>query len=132
MNAGKLNKKSAHDVAVNRLLEQFRPVVAAALNNGYQIGVDDTRRQLAAQIAGVELPANGHKKRDKTVKGVVACPVPGCKNPGVKPLNCFCRPHDKSLSDEKKKKLREQQLVKRAEDRKKAAASNKEALKKTA
>lgn len=120
--AGQLSKKQQDEI-VTKILEQFKPVVEAALNDGIRIGAEETRRVLAAQIAGLEAPINldQHKKRDKTVKGVIECPVVGCKNPGIKPLHCFCQHHYNTLPAEKRAKLREQQIQRRADAKRKAA-----------
>lgn len=108
---------------VTRILEQFRPVVAKAVNDGVQLGIEETRRSFAEQLAGLD-PANSvqRKPRDKTVKGVVECPVVNCKHPGIKPLHCFCQMHYDLIPATKRKKLREQQLERRAA----AAAAKKE------
>ena len=116
-------KKQPPTATIAKILEQFKPVIAEAINDGYTLGVEETRRMLAASIAGVELPANigQHKKRDKTVKGVVQCPVPHCKRPGIKPNHCFCKEHYLSLDEDKKLKLRAAQVARRAEERRKGS-----------
>lgn len=122
-NAGKLNTKAQREAAINRLLDQFRPIVAQAINSGIEIGANEKVRELAAQLTGAELTPV--KRRDKTTKGLVECPYPNCKNPGIKPNNCFCKEHFLSLSEKDKKKYREMQLARRAEARKKNPANDK-------
>lgn len=102
--------RQAREMA-ERLLEQFAPLLERAVNDGYKRGAEDARRTLAQQLAGgVPFAA----KRDKTVKGSIECPVPGCKRPGVKPLRNFCREHDEKLTVQKKEELRKAQIERRA------------------
>ena len=43
----------------------------------------------------------------------VQCPVPGCRNPGIRAKRNFCAEHAAGLSDNEKEKLRQQQLASR-------------------
>jgi hypothetical protein len=114
---------------VEKLLEQFRPFLLKAINDGVRIGMEETRRTLASALMDGALPSNdGVRRRDKTTKHAIHCPVKDCERAGIKPLNNFCQHHFESLPKERRVKLRAEQL----ERRKTEAAKASERVKKAA
>lgn len=125
--AEKVEKKQQD--AVEKLLEEFRPFLTRAINDGVKIGAEETRRTLASQLMGGTIVGSdgAPKRRDKTVKHAIQCPVKGCTRPGIKPLNNFCRQDYDSLGKKEREKLRTEQLERRKADAAKAAEKAKKA-----
>jgi hypothetical protein len=83
----------------------------------------DTRRSVASEVRQQlrSFRTGGGVSTRSTRKIVVECPVPGCKNQGVRTLSNFCVEHNRSLGAGEKKKLREAQRSARAKAAAKAS-----------
>lgn len=75
-------------------------------------------RKAASRGTETQIPSTPSKvdaaKRAAALKAV-ECPVPGCKNPGVRAFSNFCSEHHQSIPKGEQKKLREKQRKAQAE-----------------
>lgn len=110
------------DEIVNNLTARFqgtiRSLLQDAINDGARIGGEEMKKKVFSSLAqGEVLNDLPPRKRDKTPKGNVKCPVAGCKRPGIRPLRNFCQVDYDRLPAEKREELRKKQI-----DEKKRAA----------
>jgi hypothetical protein len=131
------------DTIITRFATELRQAVVGQVAGA----IGEALHRLGAGTAAAATPARettpatasvpkAKAARKPTKKIVVHCPVPGCKNPGVRTLMNFCVEHNRSLPKAERVRLREEQ--KRAQEkagakakpRRAAAAKKKPAVKK--
>lgn len=99
----------------------MQDLLKKAVTEGARLGSTRTRDRLKAMLdtstaADTEEDLVFRKvPKVKGAKGLVQCPVPDCKNSGVRTMNCFCKPHFESIKPAERLKLREAQIARKME-----------------
>jgi hypothetical protein len=86
------------DLIAARMADEVEAKVAAILDH-----ITDAGESVFGRPLRIVRPQGG--------KIVVRCPVPGCKNPGVRPKRNFCLQHAESLSAAEKNRYRQAQIA---------------------
>ena len=107
---------SATDDKIRSLALRFATEISRMVRSGIAEEVTgQVQRVLAGIASGGSAPVRlaGAARGDARIGKPpvpVACPVPGCKNVGIRAKRNFCGEHAVQLNESEKSKLREQQL----------------------